>query len=193
MSLPGGDSLEARRKALEDSFFAEKDYRLLQSLRNELHDMEQRKQLAHVSSILNEEVLQDMVQCGIRAETLAAMRMIPWIEVAWADGDVSNDERAAILKAAHEIGVQEGTASHQILENWLKERPDLKLIDTWKAYMVELAKMMPAETMANLRADLIERLNTIASASGGILGFAKISKTEMDCIDRLTKFLDSPK
>lgn len=193
MSLPGGDSLEARRKALEDSFFAEKDYRLLQSLRNELHDMEQRKQLAHVSSILNEEVLQDMVQCGIRAETLAAMRMIPWIEVAWADGDVSSDERAAILKAAHEIGVQEGTASHQILENWLKERPDLKLIDTWKAYMVELAKMMPAETMANLRADLIERLNTIASASGGILGFAKISKTEMDCIDRLTKFLDSPK
>jgi len=193
MSLPGGDSLEARRKALEDSFFAEKDYRLLQSLRNELHDMEERKQLAHVSSILNEKVLQDMVQCGIRAETLAAMRMIPWIEVAWADGDVSSDERAAILKAAHEIGVQEGTASHQILENWLKERPDLKLIDTWKAYMVELAKMMPAETMANLRADLIERLNTIASASGGILGFAKISKTEMDCIDRLTKFLDSPK
>jgi hypothetical protein len=69
----------------------------------------------------------------------------------------------------------------------------MKLIDTWKAYMVELVKMMPAETMANLRADLIERLNTIASASGGFLGFAKISKSEMDCIDRLTKFLESPK
>jgi hypothetical protein len=193
MSLPSGDSLDARRKALEDSFFAEKDYRLLQSLRNELHDLEQRKQLAHVSSILNEQVLQDMVQCGIRAETLAALRMIPWIEVAWADGDVSSEERAAILKAAHEIGVKEGTATHQILESWLKERPDMKLIDTWKAYMVELVKMMPAETMANLRADLIERLNTIASASGGFLGFAKISKSEMDCIDRLTKFLESPK
>lgn len=193
MSLPSGDSLDARRKALEDSFFAEKDYRLLQSLRNELHDLEERKQLAHVSSILNEQVLQDMVQCGIRAETLAALRMIPWIEVAWADGDVSSEERAAILKAAQEIGVKEGTASHQILESWLKERPDLKLIDTWKAYMVELVKMMPAETMANLRADLIERLNTIASASGGFLGFAKISKSEMDCIDRLTKFLESPK
>jgi uncharacterized tellurite resistance protein B-like protein len=134
-----------------------------------------------------------MVQCGIRAETLAALRMIPWIEVAWADGDVSSEERAAILKAAHEIGVKEGTATHQILESWLKERPDMKLIDTWKAYMVELVKMMPAETMANLRADLIERLNTIASASGGFLGFAKISKSEMDCIDRLTKFLESPK
>lgn len=193
MSLPSGDSLDARRKALEDSFFAEKDYRLLQSLRNELHDLEERKQLAHVSSILNEQVLQDMVQCGIRAETLAALRMIPWIEVAWADGDVSSEERAAILKAAHEIGVKEGTATHQILESWLKERPDMKLIDTWKAYMVELVKMMPAETMANLRADLIERLNTIASASGGFLGFAKISKSEMDCIDRLTKFLESPK
>lgn len=193
MSVPGGDFLDARRKALEDSFFAEKDYRLLQSLRNELHDLEQRKQLAHVSSILNEQLLQDMVECGIRAETLAALRMIPWIEVAWADGDVSAEERAAILKAAAEIGVKEGTACSQTLESWLTTRPDLRLIETWKAYMVELAKAMPAETMAKFREDLIERLNTIASASGGFLGFAKISKSEMDCIERLTNFLESPK
>ena len=192
MSLPGGDFLEARRKALEDSFFAEKDYRLLQSLRNELHDLEERKQLAHVSSILNEDVLQDMVECGIKAETLAALRLIPWIEVAWADGDVSAEEREAILKAAHEIGLKDGTACHQTLEAWLKTRPDARLIETWKAYMAELVKLMPAETMNTFRDELIERLNTIANASGGFLGFGKISKSEMDCIDRLTKFLHAP-
>jgi hypothetical protein len=59
--------------------------------------------------------------------------------------------------------------------------------------MIELAKAMPAETMAKFREELIERLNTIASASGGFLGFAKISKSEMDCIERLTNFLESPK
>jgi uncharacterized tellurite resistance protein B-like protein len=192
MSLPGGDFLDARRKALEDSFFAEKDYRLLQSLRNELHDLEERKQLAHVSSILNEEVLQDMVECGIKAETLAALRLIPWIEVAWADGDVSAEEREAILKAAHEIGLKDGTACHQTLEAWLKTRPDARLIETWKSYMAELVKLMPAETMNTFREELIERLNMIANASGGFLGFGKISKSEMDCIDRLTKFLHAP-
>lgn len=192
MSLPGGDFLEARRKALEDSFFAEKDYRLLQSLRNELHDLEERKQLAHVSSILNEDVLQDMVECGIKAETLAALRLIPWIEVAWADGDVSAEEREAILKAAHEIGLKDGTACHQTLEAWLKTRPDSRLIETWKSYMAELVKLMPAETMNTFRDELIERLTTIANASGGFLGFGKISKSEMDCIDRLTKFLHAP-
>jgi tellurite resistance protein len=194
MTQPSGDFLDVRRKALEESFFAEKDYRLLQSLRNELHDLEERRQLAHVSSILNEKVLQDLVECGIRAETLAAVRMIPWIDVAWSDGDVSAEERAAILKAAHEVGVKEGTACHKTLEAWLITRPDERLIETWKAYMVELTKMMPADTMATFRDELIERLNSIASASGGFLGFAKISKSEMDCIDKLTNFLqETPK
>ncbi|MEY4565585.1 MAG: hypothetical protein RLY14_555 [Planctomycetota bacterium] len=189
MGSTDGNFLDDRRKALEDSFFAEKDYRLLQSLKGELELLDASRQLGHVSSIQDEKVLKDLVSVGIRAETWTAARLIPWIEVAWADGDVSSDERAAILKAADGLGVKQGTAAYQILESWLSKRPGPSLIETWKAYMTEVARVLPADSLAKLRDELVDRLNDVANASGGLFGFGKVSKPEMDCIDNITDFL----
>jgi hypothetical protein len=188
MQPSSGDVFGDRRKALEDSFFRERDQQLLENLRMELETFETHKQLAHVSGILDDHVLKNLVKAGVRADTLAALTLIPLVEVAWADGAVSADEREAVLKAAAENGVKQGSASHDLLARWLADRPDVRVIASWKEYVHALAKAMPADAIAVMRERLILRCRRVAEAAGGFLGLTgKISKVEQAAIDEFER------
>jgi len=191
MKTPQGDFLGDRRRALEDAFFAERDRQLLERLRSELYQLEERRHLAHVCGVLDEKVLQDLLASGVRAETLAAVRLIPLVEVAWCDGHVSPAEHRALLHAATEYGIASGTACHDLLDSWLASRPDPRIVQSWKEYAGELAKAMPADSMQKLRDELRHYLTTIARSAGGILGINRISKTEQDTIDDLIRATQS--
>jgi hypothetical protein len=187
-NVPSGDIFGDRRRALEDSFFRERDQMLLDKLRMELETRETHRSLAHVSGILDERVLKDLVKAGVRAETLAAVALIPVVEVAWADGAVSPDERAAVLKAAAENGIEEGSASHQLLAEWLRERPDVRIIAAWKEYVGALVKAMPPDAMAKLRETMLGRCRRVAEAAGGFLGLTgKVSRVEQAAIEEFER------
>jgi hypothetical protein len=188
MHTPPGDAFGDRRKALEDSFFLERDQQLLERMRLELETVEDRKHLAHVSGILDEQVLMNLVKAGVRAETLAAVSLIPLVEVAWADGAVTPDEQAAVLKAAAETGITEGSAAYAMLGQWLGQRPDVRVIQTWKEYVGALAKSMPADSMMVLRERLLGRCRQVAESAGGFLGLtSKISAVEKAKIDEFER------
>jgi hypothetical protein len=185
MHTPPGDAFGDRRKALEDSFFMERDQQLLERMRLELETMEERKHLAHVSGILDEQVLLNLVKAGVRAETLAAVSLIPLVEVAWSDGAVSEDERTAVLKAAAESGIAEGTAAYEMLGRWLQERPDVRVIATWKEYVGALVKSMPADATL-----VLGRCRQVAEAAGGFLGLtSKISAVEKARIEEFERVM----
>ncbi|MGE0756580.1 MAG: hypothetical protein AB7F89_03195 [Pirellulaceae bacterium] len=187
MKTPEGEFLGARRRALEDAFFAERDRQLLERLRNELCQLEEQQHLAHVCGVIDEKVLTDLLASGVRAETLAAVRLIPLVEVAWCDGHVSPAERRALLEAAVQYGIKPNTACHALLDSWLAHRPDPRIVQSWKEYVSELAKAMPADSMQKMRDDLEKYLRTIAQSAGGILGLQRISKKEHDTIDELIR------
>jgi hypothetical protein len=177
-----------RRRALEDSFFHDRDKLLLEKMKMELETIEAHKHLAHVSGILDEQVLANLVKAGVRAETLAAITLIPLVEVAWADGAMSDEEREAVLKAAAETGINPGSAAHGLLEQWLRVRPDVRIKASWKEYVRELAKMMPADAIATMRENLIGRARRVAEATGGFLGLtSKISQVEQAALDEFER------
>lgn len=185
---PSGDAFGDRRKALEDTFFHERDKVLLENLRLEMETFETHRQLAHVSGILDDHVLKNLVKAGVRAETLAALTLIPLVEVAWSDGAVSAEEREAVLKGAAENGISKGSASYELLARWLAERPDVRIITSWKEYVRALAKAMPPDAIAAMRDRLIERCRRVAEAAGGFLGLtSKISKVEQAAIDEFER------
>ncbi len=187
-SPPISDAFGDRRRALEDSFFHERDKLLLEKLQMELETIEEHRNLAHVSGILDDKVLSNLMKAGVRAETLLAVTLIPLVEVAWADGAVSEDEREAVLKAAAENGVKEGSAAHQLLSQWLKDRPDVRIIAAWKEYVGALAKAMPANAMKVLRDRLIGRMRSVAEASWSFMGLGrKISKVEQAAIEEFER------
>src|SRR5262245_61950905 len=71
------DQFKARERALETAFFEKVDAQLLANLKNELAQMEEAHKLAHVSSIMDQQVLRDLVKVGVTAESLLAMRFVP--------------------------------------------------------------------------------------------------------------------
>jgi hypothetical protein len=186
---PDNSAFEARGRALEEAFFQKRDQELLEKMRGELESFEETRKLAHVSGIVQEHVLMNLVKAGIKAETLAAVTTIPMVEVAWCDGAVNAAEKAAILNAASNMGLQPGTAPHDLLERWLVDRPDSRIVAAWKEYVQELAKLMPKHTIDAMHKNVIDRCVRVAEAAGGFVGIHRISKVEQATIDDFANVL----
>jgi len=173
------------KKTLEDAFFLKQDKKLIEELKAMEAMKESRESLAAVSGIKNQAVLDKLVKLNVRPETLASLAIIPLVEVAWADGAVNEKERDATLKAATTAGFAKGTIDYELLENWLTHKPEGKLLGAWQAYIKGLCEVLSKEEREDLKNELIGHARAVASASGGILGMAAISRAEMQMIEKL--------
>ncbi len=181
------DILGDRSKALEDSFFARQNEKLLRELRAKRDARAQGDALSAASGITDEAVLQQLMACDLSCETLAALSVVPLVEVAWADGHVHEKERSALLTGATKAGLVEAGAAYQLFESWLAERPDPRLLETWMEYVAELSKMFTPEAKRALSRDLLSRARAVAEAAGGFLGLGKISSSEQAVLTELER------
>jgi len=182
MKLPP-DAFQSRQRALEDAFFDKVDAQLLRNLRTELAAVEEANSMAHVSGILDEKVLRDLVRVGVTAESLLAMRFVSMVHVAWSDRRMSPEEQAAILKAAESENVLPNSPAYHLLRTWLQQPPDAAVFAAWKDYVQELARITPAESLTALRERTKSLCHKVAKAAGGVLGLGSISKAEQKAID----------
>lgn len=180
------DWLGNQSKALEDQFFLKEDRVLIEKLQRMKKMQESKAALKEVSGITNEHLLDRLVELGIHPETLAALSLVPLIETAWADGDVDEMERDAVLKAAEAKGLKTGGIEHELLERWLMNKPPTELLSAWTQYIRGLSEKMDLRQKALLRDELIDRARNVAEASGGVLGIGKISKSESAMLEKLS-------
>lgn len=172
------DSLSERRQALEDRFFKDQEANKISRLREELASKKQMEELREVSGIDKENVLTALVSLHVGAADLHALSLVPLVTVAWADGHVTDSERAAVLKAAHEQGVKDGSHGHELLDAWLSSKPTGDLFESWKAYASALAGMMSESDATALQESILGLAHDVASAAGGILGLGSVSSAE---------------
>jgi hypothetical protein len=183
MTLNSPEILRDRGKALEDEFFRREDQRLMGRL-NELKATEAtREALAEASGITNPAVLKELMALGIRAETVAALSVVPLVEVAWADGTLDAKERRAIVDRAE---VAPGSTVSALVEAWLDRRPDPKLFTAWTYLIQAMCEQLEPDGAARLKTSLLERAAAVAAASGGLFGVgSKVSRSEASMLARL--------
>jgi hypothetical protein len=186
MTPENPEVLRDRGRSLEDEFFRREDQRLLARL-NELKATETtRAALAKASGITEPVVLDALLGLGIRAETVAALSVVPLVEVAWADGSLDAKERGAILEGARQSGIAPGSTAYALLEPWLERRPDPKLLTAWVQLVRDIRDRLGSEEAGRLKTSLLVQARAVASASGGILGLgAKVSSAEAAMLGRL--------
>lgn len=172
------DSFGKRRQALEESFFDQKNKELLGRLQKQLQAEESRASLSNASGISNPVVLDQLVALEIGPEAVAALTLVPLIEVAWADGKIEEKERAAVLKAAEKQGLTKVEAVTSLLENWLTEKPDASLTAAWREYVAALCSHIDPRAREALKGDVMRQCREVAEAAGGILGIGSISAVE---------------
>jgi len=181
----GADFLSFGR-SLEDSFFHVKNSELLDDFREHLTRMERTAQLADASGIHDDAVLQRLVALNIGPETLAALPLVPLVEVAWADGKVDAKEHATVLTAAEKVGMRREDDAFTLLDEWLNEKPSPEMMTAWKQYVSALCETLSEEAVESLKHALLDRAQSVAEATGGILGLGnRVTAEEKSVLDEL--------
>lgn len=182
--------LDDRRKALEEKFFKDLEAKQIEELRARKAKQATKEELRKASGMTDEQVLDRLIELGISAETVSAMSLVPLIQVAWADGEVQQNEHDAIINFAHAKGIEKDSPAHVLLSKWLQKRPGNDLLDAWVSYIHALDEHLNAEQRKILKRQVIDKARTIAESAGGFLGFKKISREEEDMLAKLASAFD---
>lgn len=177
--------LGERKKALEEQFFARQEKELRERVRREAAAKARRESLAEASGIRDEALLDRLAALDLDGETVAALSLVPLVEVAWADRTLHEKEREAVLRAARESGVTPDTAAWVLLESWLETRPSGELLTAWEGYVEALVAGLDEGERQALRHELLDRARAVAEAAGGFLGMGKASDAEKAMVKRL--------
>lgn len=102
---------------------------------------------------------------GFDGDTAAAFHLLPLVHVAWADGSITRNERAAIFAALEARGEGPESAAGQHMATLLEERPS----DQWMERSLELLRAVVGAKVAG--DDIIGMCAMVADSSGGFLGF----------------------
>jgi len=122
--MPEDNPLAERGRALEDDYFRKKDRELIDKMRQASAAEVARQELSAKSGVQDPQMLQELQALGFTSETVALLPLVPLVQMAWAEGGVSDGERKLILQLARTRGIEEGSAADRQLAAWLSSRPD---------------------------------------------------------------------
>ena len=178
-------TLEERGRALENQFYEKENQEKLAAMKSKLDAQGSKDELRKASGMSDDAVLERLVGLGLKANTIAALSLVPLIQVAWADGKIQDNERTAILQGAHGKGLEKGTAGYELLQEWLNKPPKDELFVAWEAYIKSLIAQLNDEQNRLLKNQIVGFAKMVAAAAGGILGFGKVSAEEEKVLHRI--------
>src|SRR5690242_9726347 len=178
-------TLEERGRALENQFYEKENQQKLAAMKDKLDTQSSKDELRKASGMTDDTVLEKLVALGLRGNTIAALSLVPLIQVAWADGKIQDNERTAILQGAHGKGLEKGTPGYELLQTWLQKKPSSELIDAWEAYIKALASQLNDEQNRLLKNQIVGFAKMVAASAGGFLGIGKVSASEEKVLSRI--------
>jgi len=182
------DALKERGRTLENEFFDKENRHLLERLQATHEHDDQIAALASACGIDDKALLDQLLENGVRGETIAALSLAPLVLVAWADREIAWNERKVILQAAADHSIEPGSAPYELLDHWLESRPSHTLATAWGEYAAHLSRCLGAEEREAFAASTLRRAREVSQAAGGILGIGPAtSRDEQAVLDRLAQ------
>jgi hypothetical protein len=179
-----------RRRQEEEQYFRKQEEVLIERLRQRVREDASRRDMAERTGVADEDILRDLEALGYTPETVMLVHLVPLLEVAWAEGQVSDRERALINEAARAHGVKPDSAADQQLGTWLATRPSPEFFDKTLKVIGAMLQAAPTKEREAAGQNLLAYSTAIASASGGILGFGRVSDEEERVLARITAELE---
>ncbi|HMX27796.1 MAG TPA: hypothetical protein PKC13_19550, partial [Blastocatellia bacterium] len=90
------DIFSERERGMETEYFLKREQELIAKMRERVAREEERRQMAEAIGVADEEVLEALQDLGYHADTVKLLSVIPLVQVAWAEGGVSDAERELI-------------------------------------------------------------------------------------------------
>ena len=187
------DIFKERERALEAAYFHNQDAKLIEKLRESARLEEIAVALAEKLQVDNPELLRRVMDLGVTLDTAPAFLLAPLVQVAWAEGEVTEQEHKTVLRLASTRGVEESSPAHVQLLAWLRARPADALFDTaTEVIKVGLSVLPPGEREERIKR-IVQACHEVAEASGGLarlLGLGSgVSGEEESLLDTITATL----
>jgi hypothetical protein len=184
------DAFGDRRRSFEEEYFRKREQEVIEKMRRRSEAEAERRRLGEQAGVADEEILQDLQALGYTPETVMLLHLVPLVQMAWAEGGVSNRERDLIIQAARARGIEAGSAADRQLAGWLSHRPSDELFEKTLRVIGGILQARPAEERDASHRDLLSFCTAIASASGGVLGFRAVSDEERQILARISEELE---
>ena len=182
------DMFAERGRSLEEEYFRKKDKELIEKMRKAAESDRSRAEMGSRLGLTDPEMLKELDGLGFTPDTVALLPLMPAIQVAWAEGGVSDAERHLLVKLARARGISDGSAADRQLAAWLDRRP----ADHVFANATRLIRAMidPPGGSSLTADDLVKQAESIAAASGGMLGIiGRVSAEERQLLTSLAEQL----
>jgi tellurite resistance protein len=182
--MPDRDIFSERERALEGAYFKKKDQELIEKLRRRTVLEAERRKISEEMGFLDEEIIEALQRLGYTRDTWRLLYLAPLVEVAWADGYMTDPERKVIFEIAQAHKITPDTPAYRQLEEWLNEKPSDQFLESSLRAVSVVNFALPPEQQLLTNDDLLAHAARIARASGGIGGM--ISDEEQKMLDHIS-------
>lgn len=154
-------------------------------MRREAAAEQTKRDMGAKAGLNDPEMIQELQLLGFTTDTVVLLPLMPLVQIAWAEGGVSEAERQLIVKLARSRGIVEGGAADRQLSEWLASRPDAQVF-TRATRLIRAMLASPASGSPGLTADdVVTYCESIAAVSGGVFGMKRISAEERALISAI--------
>src|SRR6185295_3396756 len=175
------DVFKERGRSFEEEYFRKHEAKLIAKLRERGRLEEISEALAMKLQIDNPDLLRRIMALGVTIETGPAFLLAPLVQVAWAEGAVTDRERATVLRLATERGIEQTSPAYEQLDVWLSQRPVDARFDAAIETIKSGLSVLTPEDRADRIGRIVEACHEVADASGGLsrlIGMGGVSNEE---------------
>ncbi len=130
-------------------------------------------------------------------EKLAALSLAPLVEVAWADGRITDGERQGVLEAANSMGLdRHSDFCRSTLLRWLHEAPPTEALERWRRLLAPTLEKSEARAARKFESRLLDEARRIAKMDerpfepgASLDAAAGITEEEQRVLDELAEAL----
>jgi len=172
------DFMDDRRRVSEEDYFRKKDRELVEKMRQAAAADRAKSEMSTKTGLNDPELIHELHELGFTPETISVLPLVPIIQMAWAEGGITPVERKLLVTLARERGIAEGSAADRQLSEWMARKPSPDVFARATRLIRAMLATGSKEGDALTADDLIRYCESIAAASGGILGIGRISADE---------------
>jgi hypothetical protein len=186
--MPEDNPLGDRGRAFEEDYFRKRDRELIEKMRKASAAEDARRAMETKTGLHDPALLQELEALGFTPDTVALLPFVPLVQMAWAEGGVSDAERKLIVQLARARGIDHGSAADRQLAAWLSSRPAPDVFSS-AARLIRAMLDTPGGEPSLTADDLVKYCENIAAASGGILGINRVSAEERALLNTIARDL----
>ena len=99
------DDPSGRKRTNEEEYFQKRDRELIEQMRQRAKAQQELRELGERVGVTDPELSRELAELGFTPETVKLLPLIPVLEMAWAEGEVTAAERKMVVDAARGRGM----------------------------------------------------------------------------------------